>query len=389
MTGRRLLAASALALAAALPAVPAAAQTVGEPSVLIGTLRVACDQLGFSLRQRLAECVVERPRGLILDRPAASPATITAATPAATLAAPPQGGESRLPDDVESSPTPSAQPFRAPLPAPSLPAPDPEQPAAAAEAPARGPAGVAAAPADVPADAGIVRAGSQAGPNEPDAPAGSDGAGVAVVDGSRLPPAPQEDVDLPPPEVAAADGGEIPPLRPADRPLSQPPQSVLVAGGLDTIALAAETGRGSSIFDDPGSPETPGQDAASVASVPVPASLPGEGEAIGTMADLRGYVIRFEPGQSELSAAAESLLLGLSERLQADADAMVQIRAFATSSPSDGSGGSRVMSLYRALAVRNALMNMGVRATAIDIRALGDAVESEPFERVDIEFGSR
>jgi len=380
MSAHRLLAASAPALTAALTValsvaltpLAAPAQVPDGPSVVIGGIRVGCDQLGFGLRQRLPECVVERPRGLLPQRPTVSPASA------------PVTDDTRLAD--EAGPVTPAPP--APIPRPASGDPVPQDPMPAE--PVSPTSELAETPVDDTVEALPETASVTDAAADPVAASAAEPPAAAEAEAPGL-PAP---ADLPVPEMAADADTALPPLRPDERPLARPPQSVFVAAdGLDEIALASETGSIASIFADPAEPgdlEEPDVRAdASVGQVPVPASPPGEGEAIGTMADLRGYVIRFEPGQSELSAAAESLLLGLSERLRADEDAMVQVRAFATSGPADGSGGSRVMSLYRALAVRNALLNMGVRATAIDIRALGDAVEDEPHERVDIELGSR
>jgi outer membrane protein OmpA-like peptidoglycan-associated protein len=45
---------------------------------------------------------------------------------------------------------------------------------------------------------------------------------------------------------------------------------------------------------------------------------------------------------------------------------------------------ARRISLSRALAVRAYLINKGVRSTRMDVRALGNKVEGDPADRVDI-----
>jgi hypothetical protein len=50
----------------------------------------------------------------------------------------------------------------------------------------------------------------------------------------------------------------------------------------------------------------------------------------------------------------------------------------------DQANRARRLSLSRALAVRAFLINEGVRSTRMDVRALGNNVDGEPADRVDI-----
>ena len=65
----------------------------------------------------------------------------------------------------------------------------------------------------------------------------------------------------------------------------------------------------------------------------------------------------------------------------------VQVMAYA--SGSDDAGKARRLSLSRALAVRSYLIEQGIGSTRIDVRALGDAAEGGPADRVDLMVLSR
>ena len=93
--------------------------------------------------------------------------------------------------------------------------------------------------------------------------------------------------------------------------------------------------------------------------------------------------ITFEKGGADLAENADGALTTVIAALEADANARLQLKAYA-----DGSGGSasaaRRLSLSRALAVRSYLIDSGVSSTRIDVRALGAKYESGPPDRVDV-----
>ena len=70
------------------------------------------------------------------------------------------------------------------------------------------------------------------------------------------------------------------------------------------------------------------------------------------------------------------------EALRADANARLQIQAYATGGDDQG-GQARRLSLSRALAVRGHLIEQGIAATRMDVRALGRTGDG-PSDRVDI-----
>lgn len=65
------------------------------------------------------------------------------------------------------------------------------------------------------------------------------------------------------------------------------------------------------------------------------------------------------------------------------ADLRMRIFAYA-GGPALTASQARRLSLTRALDVRTHLMKQGVRSTRIDVRALGDRVDNEPVNRVDV-----
>ncbi len=93
--------------------------------------------------------------------------------------------------------------------------------------------------------------------------------------------------------------------------------------------------------------------------------------------------IPFAGGSSELPGGAERNLRAIADQLAANDSLRAQVKAYA-----DGSTGSastaRRLSLSRALAVRSILIELGVRSTRIDVRALGDRNEGGAPDRVDI-----
>lgn len=70
------------------------------------------------------------------------------------------------------------------------------------------------------------------------------------------------------------------------------------------------------------------------------------------------------------------------EALRGDANARLQIQAYATGGDDQG-GQARRLSLSRALAVRGHLIEQGIAATRMDVRALGRTGD-QPADRVDI-----
>jgi outer membrane protein OmpA-like peptidoglycan-associated protein len=92
--------------------------------------------------------------------------------------------------------------------------------------------------------------------------------------------------------------------------------------------------------------------------------------------------ISFAPQATELSASGETALAPIVERMNADEDVRVRLMAFASSNDESPSSVRR-LSLNRAIAVREYLMDQGVQSTRIEVRALGDQSEGGDPDRVD------
>lgn len=159
---------------------------------------------------------------------------------------------------------------------------------------------------------------------------------------------------------------------PDDRPLTEPPALSL---GLDIGPEAIDASTATSGLRD-----------LEVAAEDV-ALLPRPGESIVHLPNSQGYRILFDAGSEELTNAGGRLLDGLAQRMAADPNLWIQIRAFATDAAGNPSS-SRSLSLNRALLIRSFLIDRGVRSTRVDIRALGNTAENEPRDRVDLIFSN-
>lgn len=106
--------------------------------------------------------------------------------------------------------------------------------------------------------------------------------------------------------------------------------------------------------------------------------------AIPPAAPVEGQIrIVFPADSAEIPATVTSELDTLAQKLTGDGGLRVQLLAYASGTPDTASKARRV-SLSRALAVRSYLIKQGVRSTRIDVRALGNSVEGQPADRVDI-----
>ena len=93
--------------------------------------------------------------------------------------------------------------------------------------------------------------------------------------------------------------------------------------------------------------------------------------------------IPFVSGLAELPDSAESNLQAVAASLAANDSLRAQLKAYADGTTGSASSARR-LSLSRALAVRSVLIELGVRSTRIDVRALGDRYEGGAPDRVDV-----
>ncbi len=135
--------------------------------------------------------------------------------------------------------------------------------------------------------------------------------------------------------------------------------------------------------------EAPSAEAATSETPPAAEAAPAAEEgaqtaALPPAATVEGQLrIEFPEGSAEIPESARQSLDGLASQLNSDQAMRVQLLAYASGS-ADAASRARRMSLSRALAVRAYLIAQGVRSTRMDVRALGNNVEGEPADRVDI-----
>lgn len=123
--------------------------------------------------------------------------------------------------------------------------------------------------------------------------------------------------------------------------------------------------------------EAPPQEASDQKPRTEVAALP-EPEETGPLAE-----VLFETGSAELNASGRKALDSVAKALKQDAEARIQLLAYA---PATGDSPSRArrLSLSRALAVRSYLIDQGVRSLRIDVRALGSNSQGGAPDRVDV-----
>ena len=93
--------------------------------------------------------------------------------------------------------------------------------------------------------------------------------------------------------------------------------------------------------------------------------------------------LTFEPESRTLSDAAKSALAPLLEKLKTDYMLRLQILAYA-GGDDDAATHARGVSLARALAMRDYLTAEGITVERMEIKALGNAAQEEPADRVDL-----
>lgn len=129
----------------------------------------------------------------------------------------------------------------------------------------------------------------------------------------------------------------------------------------------------------------PAQPRETVAALP-PATAPATADRAFGVGSV--HSLAFDAEATALDEESRVLLGSLSTAMLADPSLRLQLRAYA-----DGTGRNvsqaRRLSLSRALAVRAFLIDEGVGATRIDVRALGSEVPEGPGDRVDIEVMAR
>ena len=93
--------------------------------------------------------------------------------------------------------------------------------------------------------------------------------------------------------------------------------------------------------------------------------------------------IIFQGEKVQLTNTEQKKLDKVAIKLLNEPDQRLQLVAYATTA-SENASAARRLSLLRALEIRNLLIQKGVSATTMSVRALGDRVKSYPADRVDI-----
>ena len=120
------------------------------------------------------------------------------------------------------------------------------------------------------------------------------------------------------------------------------------------------------------------------ATTPPPPPVPIVADAAGVAAPLTGGVrITFGAGSSDLNPATAKAVQDVANAVKANADADLNVFAYAAGVPDDPST-SRRLSLARALAARAVLISQGIVSTRIYVRALGSTPSDGPADRVDV-----
>jgi outer membrane protein OmpA-like peptidoglycan-associated protein len=120
----------------------------------------------------------------------------------------------------------------------------------------------------------------------------------------------------------------------------------------------------------------------------VPSAPPPPMAAAAPLRKGDSLTIPFAMDSSRLSENSQSDLERMAHRMERDETLSLQLLAYAAGDEANASKARR-LSLSRALEVRKYLMEMGVRSTRIEVRALGNKVEDGAPDRVDAVLARR
>ncbi|MBS4049427.1 MAG: OmpA family protein [Alphaproteobacteria bacterium] len=249
----------------------------------------------------------------------------------------------------------------------------------AAKAPAKTSAAPAAVPAATPAAPAVAAApaptvSTPAAPTTPPAPAAAPQAGTPT----PVVPAPS----APPAAAAPAPAPAVPAAAPAQAPAPSVAAAPPTAPAASTPAASAPAPAPTQAPVPSPAPQAaapaPAPQVAAAPTPPRPVPAPGPASGPGGLVTLA-----FAGGQGELPSSGLAALDALATQY-ANGEDRLQIRAYAASTVSDGGSGARRLSLTRALAVRQYLIDKGIRSTRIDVRALGAPTDGSTADRVEV-----
>jgi outer membrane protein OmpA-like peptidoglycan-associated protein len=159
---------------------------------------------------------------------------------------------------------------------------------------------------------------------------------------------------------------------PVPPPVSAPPSAPLSLFGGPPVA--------------PPSPPKPQPAQPAPKPAPPPAAKPAPASEAATPGFTKRSVILFAPGAPDPAEGAMGAIKFLAGDLNAAmtrASSRIEIQAFG-GAKGDKSSDARRLSLKRALSIRQVLIDDGVSAERIDVRAMGGADDTGPADRVDV-----
>jgi outer membrane protein OmpA-like peptidoglycan-associated protein len=192
-------------------------------------------------------------------------------------------------------------------------------------------------------------------------------------------PAPEKPKPAPPkPKETAVAKASPPPPKPAPAPAAPP-------SGYNPYDFGMAGAAGLNLGGTPVPAQAP--PARTASANPPPANVtkppPAEGQTPGLS---KRSVILFAPqaaDPAESALGAIKVLAGDLNHAMTTASARVQLQAYGGNRGDKGSDARR-LSLKRALAIRQALIDDGVSADRIDVRAMGGVDDGGPADRVDV-----
>jgi len=190
------------------------------------------------------------------------------------------------------------------------------------------------------------------------------------------PPEPEQAESLPAPPVAAENPPtepEQPEFLPAPPAAAENPVATEQPEFLPAPTLL-NTADGLVVAPPADAPPAPEKLAAVDPSAPLADAAPAADAAAAE-------ALLFEPGSIEIPGQAAEQLRALAGNLQ-NGDDRVQLKSHAGGS--EDAAKARRLSLKRALAARAVLIEAGIDATRIDVRALGPAEDGGPPDRIDM-----
>lgn len=198
-----------------------------------------------------------------------------------------------------------------------------------------------------------------------------------------VPPSPVASAPLtpPPPPPSAMASAAPPPPTVAPTPLT-PPAPVAAVAPPPPPPPAAAVPAAPAPAPVAATPVTPPPPAV---AAPAPAPAAPQQTAAVPAARATGSAlatIPFAAGSPDINEQGKAALGAVLDALKSDSAARLQIQAYASGGDDQG-GQARRLSLSRALAVRGQLIEQGIAATRMDVRALGRTNDGPP-DRVDI-----